>query len=150
VFKHAVYISNQYKSSYLNAASNYPTLLHKIIHIPKLEQLKAIKKGKLFFYLKKREFVCNLKLLLLLVCKDINGNMLALIGPQEETTRLYIKSLSEELNLIHFDIEPSLESTYSFNLYPSLDVLCHGFAELVKRFEWKHLAIIYDSKTSKI
>lgn len=74
--------------------------------------------------------------------------MLALIGPQEETTRLYIKSLSEELNLIHFDIEPSLESTYSFNLYPSLDVLCHGFAELVKRFEWKHLAIIYDSKTS--
>lgn len=74
--------------------------------------------------------------------------MLSLIGPQDEITKLYIKSLSEELNLIHFDIEPSLESTYSFNLFPSLDILCHGFAELVKRFEWKHLAIIYDSKTS--
>jgi hypothetical protein len=51
VFKHAVYISNQYKSSYLNAASNYPTLLHKIIHIPKLEQLKAIKKGRKYIYM---------------------------------------------------------------------------------------------------
>lgn len=46
VFKHAVYISNQYKSiSYINEPSHHSTLLHKIIHIPRLEQVQTIKKG---------------------------------------------------------------------------------------------------------
>jgi len=47
VFKHAVYISNQYKSSvsFINEPSHHSTLLHKIIHIPKLEQVQVIKKG---------------------------------------------------------------------------------------------------------
>ena len=54
VFKHAVYISNQYKLTYLNTPSNYPTLLHKIIHISKIDQLKTIKKSNLktFFLLR--------------------------------------------------------------------------------------------------
>jgi hypothetical protein len=76
--------------------------------------------------------------------------MVALVGPSDDIMQLYIKSLSEELNLIHFDIEPKLYNTYSFNLFPALDVLCLGYADLVKKFEWKHLAIIYNSKTSKI
>jgi hypothetical protein len=76
--------------------------------------------------------------------------MLALIGPQEETLKLYVKSLSEQLNIIHFDIEPSLDPSYSFNFYPSMDVFCRGFADLISKFEWRHVAIIYDSKTSKI
>jgi hypothetical protein len=83
------------------------------------------------------------------VCKDTSGNILALIGPQEDTLKLYVKSLCEELELIHFDIDPSLEASYSFNLYPALDVLCHAFSELIKNFEWKHAAIIYNAKTSK-
>ena len=45
VFKHAVYISNQYKISYLNEPSHHSTLLHTIIHIPRLEQVHTIKKG---------------------------------------------------------------------------------------------------------
>ena len=63
--------------------------------------------------------------------------------------KLYVQSLCEQLDLIHFDVEPSLEATYSFNLYPSVDVLCQAFVDLIKKFEWKHTAIIYDSKTSK-
>jgi hypothetical protein len=74
--------------------------------------------------------------------------MLALVGPSEDLTQLYVKSLSEELDLVHFDIEPKLYNSYSFNLHPSLEVLCNGFAALVKKFEWKHVAIIYDAKTS--
>ena len=76
--------------------------------------------------------------------------MLALIGPNEDLIQLYVKSLSEELDLIHFDVEPKLYNSYSFNLHPSLDVMCLGYAALVKKFEWKHVAIIYDAKTSKI
>jgi hypothetical protein len=82
------------------------------------------------------------------VCKDTSGNILALIGPQGATLKLYVQSLCEQLDLIHFDVEPSLEASYSFNLYPSVDVLCQAFVDLIKKFEWKHTAIIYDSKTS--
>lgn len=46
VFKHAVYISNQFKFSFINAPPNYPTLMHKSIHINNADQLKTIKKGK--------------------------------------------------------------------------------------------------------
>ena len=56
--------------------------------------------------------------------------------------------MAEQLDLIHFDIDPSAEPSYSFNLYPSGDVICRTFSDLIKLFEWKHLAIIYNSKTS--
>ena len=46
VFKHAVYISNQYKFSFINAPPNSPTLLYKTIHVNKIDQLKTVKKGK--------------------------------------------------------------------------------------------------------
>ena len=45
VFKHAAYVSNQYKLMFQNAATNYPTLLHKIIKIPDTDHLKNIKKS---------------------------------------------------------------------------------------------------------
>jgi hypothetical protein len=75
--------------------------------------------------------------------------MVALVGPSEDVMQLYIKSLSEELDLIHFDIEPKLTNSYSFNLHPALDVLCLGYADLIKKFDWKHLVIVYNTKTSK-
>lgn len=76
--------------------------------------------------------------------------MIALIGPNQQSFRQYIQSLSEELDLVHLDIEPSSEPSYSFNLYPSTDTLCRMFGDLIKRFQWKHAAIIYDSRTSNI
>ena len=76
--------------------------------------------------------------------------MITLIGSEEETFKNYAQSISEDLDLVHFDIEPSTESSHSFNLYPSSDTLCKTFGDLIKRFQWKHAAIIYDSKTSKI
>ncbi len=111
-----------------------------------------------------------------------------MIGPQDETYKNYAQSLSEDLDILHFDIEPSgtgsfLSATgsssisnnvnsinsvsnnilsnsltsgfvepsntfYSFNLYPSSDILCRMYGDLIKRFQWKHAAIIYDTKTS--
>ena len=75
--------------------------------------------------------------------------MLALIGPHEESLKLYVKSLSKDLELIHFDIEPTQNPTYSYSLFPSLDIVCNAFADLIRKFEWKHVVILYDSKTSK-
>lgn len=46
IFKHAVYVSNQYKNNYLNTLPFYPTLLHKIIQVPKGDQLKTSKRSK--------------------------------------------------------------------------------------------------------
>lgn len=61
---------------------------------------------------------------------------------------MYSRSLAEQLDLIHFDLDAAIEPSYSFNLYPATDVMCQAFADLIKRFEWRNLAIIYHSKTS--
>ncbi len=74
--------------------------------------------------------------------------MITLIGPSEPTFKHYAQSLSEDLDLIHFDIDPAGEPSYSFNLYPSINTLCRMFGELIRRFQWKHAAIIYDGRTS--
>lgn len=74
--------------------------------------------------------------------------MIALIDTRSESQKLYSRSLSENLNLVHFDIEPKSEPNYSFNLYPALDVLCQAFSDLIKKFQWKHAAIIYNSDTN--
>lgn len=63
---------------------------------------------------------------------------------------MYSRSLAEQLDLIHFDVDPAIEPTYSFNIHPAADVMCRAFADLIKKFEWRHLAIIYNSNTSKI
>ncbi|CAF0986150.1 unnamed protein product, partial [Brachionus calyciflorus] len=126
IFKHAIYFSNQYKNNYLKTLPYYPTLMHKIIHVPQVDQLKTVKQ----------------------ICKDMNGNIIALIDPSIETLNIYSRSLCEQLDLIHIDIEPNLEPSYSFNLYPALDVICQAFADLIKKFDWKHAAIIYNSKTN--
>jgi hypothetical protein len=129
VFKHAVYISNQYKLAFLNAPPDYPTLLHRIIHLSRSDQqLNTIKK----------------------ICKHTNGNMLAMIGPRNDNSlKMYVKSLCEQLDVLHFDIEPSFDRNInSFNFYPSLEVLCHAFSDLIKKFEWTHAAVIYNSRTS--
>jgi hypothetical protein len=52
VFKHAIYISNQLKATSLhnqalNSPSHFPTLLHKLVRLNNLNQIKAIKKSKL-------------------------------------------------------------------------------------------------------
>lgn len=70
------------------------------------------------------------------------------MGPHDDAFKLYIKSMCHELDIIHFDIDPALEPSHSFNIYPSLDVLCTGFADLIKKFGWKHVAILYDPKSS--
>jgi hypothetical protein len=51
VFKHAVYVSNQYKLSFLNTLPTHPTLLHKIIHVSKIDHLRTMKKGERIFSL---------------------------------------------------------------------------------------------------
>lgn len=75
---------------------------------------------------------------------------MALIGPHDESLKMYSRSLAEQLDLIHFDIDAAVEPTYSFNLHPAGDVICQAFADLIRRFEWRHLAIIYNTNTSKV
>lgn len=150
IFKHAIYVSNQNKLAGFNSASSHPTLLHKIIHVNKQDQLKTIKNSN-DYASKRLNFIFKLKKLIIvkfLVCKETSGNLVALVGPHENVLKSYVKSLCQDLELIHFDIEPTLDPSYSFNFYPALDVLCQAFSDLIKTFEWKHTAIIYNSNTS--
>ncbi len=45
VFKHGIYMVNQFKISYNNEPITFPTLLHKFIKIKKENSLEAMDKG---------------------------------------------------------------------------------------------------------
>lgn len=55
VFKHAIYISNQLKATSptnqaVNLPSHFSTLLHKLVRLNNLNQIKAIKKSNYFSF----------------------------------------------------------------------------------------------------
>ena len=83
-----------------------------------------------------------------LVCAETSGNIVAYIGPRDHSLKLYMQSFCEQYNMIHFDTEPSFDATYSFNLFPSMEIICRAYVDLINMFDWKHTAVIYDSKTS--
>jgi hypothetical protein len=74
--------------------------------------------------------------------------MLAFIGSYDSQLESYIESLCEELDLVHIQTKPSTISRYSFNIYPSFDVICTAFADLINLFQWKHAAVFYNLETS--
>lgn len=76
--------------------------------------------------------------------------MLGFIGPYENKLENFIESLSQELDLIHIETQPTQQTRHSFNMYPSLDHLCNAFADLITLFQWKHAAIFYNMETSKL
>ena len=57
IFKHAIYVSNQNKLTGYNSATSHPTLLHKIIHVNKQDQLKTIKNSKFKMLINTYSFV---------------------------------------------------------------------------------------------
>ncbi len=75
--------------------------------------------------------------------------MLSYIGFENQNLKQYTKSLSEELDIIHLDVSGSFYPTYSFNMFPALDVMCKAFSNLINYFDWKHGAILYDQNSSE-
>ena len=74
---------------------------------------------------------------------------MAILGPQDPELSVYVKSMCYDLDLLHFEFEPTTQPSSSFNLHPALDVMCLGFADLIKNFGWKNVAIFYDTKSSE-
>ena len=75
--------------------------------------------------------------------------MLGYIGSYENQLESFIESMSEQLDLIYIRTKPSSISNRAFNIFPSLDLVCTAFADLIILFEWKHAAIFYNLETSK-
>jgi hypothetical protein len=76
--------------------------------------------------------------------------MLGFIGSYDSQLESYIESMSRDLNLLHIQTKQRLSTRFSFNIYPSIDVVCNAFVDLIELFQWKHAAIIYNLETSKI
>jgi hypothetical protein len=69
--------------------------------------------------------------------------------PQLES---FVESMSEQLNFILMKTKSSSSSLSrnSFDIYPSYNLICTAFSDLVNYFQWKHAAIFYNLDTSKL
>ena len=74
--------------------------------------------------------------------------MIALTGYYNDQILSYVEAISKEFELINIQTKPSKNSEYSFNFYPSNDVLCNAFKDLLSYYQWKHATIFYNSETN--
>jgi hypothetical protein len=74
--------------------------------------------------------------------------MVALTGYYNEQILSYVEAISKEFDLINVQTKPSKVADYSFNFYPSNDVLCNAFKDLLSYYKWKHATVFYNSETN--
>lgn len=85
------------------------------------------------------------------VCKETNGNIIGYIGYSNDPIHSYINSLSKDLNIIYMNTSPKKDlNENSFSIYPESSTMCKAFSSIIDLFNWKHVAIIYDTENSGI
>jgi hypothetical protein len=77
--------------------------------------------------------------------------MIGFIGMNDGKSALnsYVRSLTDELDLLYVDTGLVTNISNSFSLYPSVETMCRAFGDLIEFFEWKHAAIFYNTKNSE-
>lgn len=82
-----------------------------------------------------------------LVCNLLANGAVALFGPLSGRTSLHIQSISDSLEIPHIECHWNIEDQVdhlSINLYPKPSSLSRAYVDLVKAWNWKSFAIIYE------
>jgi hypothetical protein len=66
----------------------------------------------------------------------------------DKAVQTYVSSISRELDLVYLDTGSDLQAMNAFAIFPSVDIVCQAFANLIFFFKFKHAAILYNTKTS--
>lgn len=87
----------------------------------------------------------------------IENDAVAIIGPKSLYVSDAVASICHELNIPHIvshQISPEFRKKrfhrFTRNIFPDTKLLSDALVEILKNFEWKKFAIIYDSKESLI
>ena len=81
-----------------------------------------------------------------------NTGVAGIFGPLSGTASVHVQSICDALEIPHIETRPDLESSrdeLSINLYPRPSVLARAFIDLVKAWNWRHFAIVYEENEGR-
>ncbi|XP_014479810.1 PREDICTED: glutamate receptor ionotropic, kainate 2-like [Dinoponera quadriceps] len=86
-----------------------------------------------------------------IACELLGNGVAGIFGPQDRSTVDHVQSTCDTLDIPHiaarWDPEPKRGNV---NLYPHADTLSMVFQDLIKKFQWKEYAILYDDTNGLI
>ncbi|KAK4337133.1 hypothetical protein RND71_043892 [Anisodus tanguticus] len=81
------------------------------------------------------------------VCGLLKNGVAGIFGPLSGMTSEHVQSICDALEIPHVETRSDFESSrdeLSINLYPRPSVLARAFMDLVKAWNWRHFAIVYE------
>lgn len=81
------------------------------------------------------------------MCGLLKNGVAGIFGPSSCVTSDIVQSICDALEIPHAETRSDLETSrdeLSINLYPKPSILAKAFIDLVKAWNWRHFAIVYE------
>ncbi|XP_041351805.1 glutamate receptor ionotropic, kainate 2-like [Gigantopelta aegis] len=85
------------------------------------------------------------------VCHLVEWSAIAMFGPRNPILAGFVNSLCGSIQVPHieFRMDSGIDThpTLSVNLYPQMDQLSKAFMDLIRKYDWNQMLVIYSSTT---
>ena len=81
------------------------------------------------------------------MCGLLKSGVAGIFGPLSGIISEHVQSICDALEIPHVETRSDLETSrdeLSINLYPRPSILAKAFIDLVKAWNWRHFAIVYE------
>lgn len=86
------------------------------------------------------------------VCGLLKNGVAAIFGPISDVISDHVQSICDALEIPHVETRSDFQLSrdeLSINLYPRPVILARAFMDLVKAWNWRHFAIVYEENEGK-
>jgi len=86
------------------------------------------------------------------VCGLLHNGVVAIFGPLTGLSPVHVQSICDALDIPHIETRLDFQlqkGESSINLYPRPQVLARAYVDLVKEWNWKTFAIVYENNEGK-
>ncbi|CAK9294819.1 unnamed protein product [Gordionus sp. m RMFG-2023] len=88
------------------------------------------------------------------ICQELQKKLIALLGPQNIMSLAHVKSISEALEVPHLQYNWDHTSTklshISLNLFPQSEIMSQAFLDVIIKWQWNDIIILYQNYTALI
>lgn len=92
-----------------------------------------------------------------LVCEMVSSGAVVIVGPKSPNIADIVASICNEMNIPHLvsyhrtpDIRKNPYHMFTRNISPDINLLSNALVDVIRNYEWKRFAIIYDSEEGLI
>ena len=86
------------------------------------------------------------------VCGLLRSGVAAIFGPLSGITSMHVQSICDALEIPHIETRWDMQlhrDDLSINLYPRPSVLAKAYIDIVRAWNWRHFAVVYEDNDGK-